>query len=248
MKNNIYEQGKAVRFSGYIKKYGVRYTVSYAMHKLFSPLLHIYFNKVRKQEFFEFSGSKLPYFYHKYRSTWANERIVEIPVFRDIISKSSGKRVLEIGNVMSHYDSATHDIIDKYENDPSIIREDILEFKPESKYDIIISISTFEHVGWDEEPRVPSKIFPVMDSVRGLLSEGGKLIFSIPIAYNPELDKFIFNRDIKIQNAYYMKRVSSSNHWIECSEEDAKKAKYGHPFFCANVLLIGEIHADQCSE
>lgn len=244
MKNNIYEQGKAVRLRGYLKKYGIRYTAAYAMHKLFSPFLHIFFNKLRKQEYFEYKGIRLPYFYHKYRSTWANERIVEIPVFRDIISKSSGKRVLEIGNVISHYDTVNHDIIDKYENDPSIIREDILKFKPDSKYDIIISISTFEHVGWDEEIRVPSKIFPVMDSVKGLLSESGRLIFSIPIGYNPELDKFIFNKEIHLDSAYYMKRVSSSNHWIECTEEDAEKAKYGHPFFCANVLLIGEIHSN----
>lgn len=241
MKNNIYEQRRTERFNAYVKRYGFRYTVSYAMHKLFAPVLHFYFNKVHKQEFFFYNNKNLPYFYHKYRSTWANERIIEIPIFRDILKENTGGKILEIGNVISHYDKVHHEIIDKYENDPSIIREDILDFRPVEKFDLIISISTFEHVGWDEEPRAPEKIFPVMESVKNLLKPGGKLIFSVPVGYNPELDKFIFEGKITLNNAHYLKRVSSSNKWIEATEKDARTAVYGKPFFCANVLLLGEI-------
>ena len=46
-----------------------------------------------------------------------------------------------------------HDIVDKYEKKKGIINQDIVDYKPDKKYDLIISISTLEHVGWDETPR-----------------------------------------------------------------------------------------------
>ena len=34
-----------------------------------------------------------------------------------------------------------------------VINEDITYFQPNHKYDLIVSISTFEHIGFDEDPR-----------------------------------------------------------------------------------------------
>ncbi len=44
--------------------------------------------------------------------------------------------------------------------------KDIVEFVPQDKYDLIISISTLEHVGWDEQPQKPGKLLQAIDHLR----------------------------------------------------------------------------------
>lgn len=70
--------------------------------------------------------------------------------------------MLEVGNVLSHYFPIHHDIVDKYEVCPGVINQDIADFLPQEKYDLILSISTVEHVGWDEQPQEPTKLLQVI--------------------------------------------------------------------------------------
>jgi hypothetical protein len=108
---------------------------------------------------FIFNGKTYYYFVHKYNTTWKNERAVEVPIIWDIVREHyrQGKRVLEVGNVLSHYFRIFHDVLDKYEVAEGVINQDVVDFKPAWKYDLIVSISTLEHVGWDEEPKEPEK-------------------------------------------------------------------------------------------
>lgn len=102
---------------------------------------------------FQFDGREYEYLYHPYNKTWENERGVEIPIFRELLLNHKGKRVLEVGNVLSHYFPIHHEVVKQYEVGSSVINEDIVEFVPQDKYDLILSISTLEHVGWDEHPQ-----------------------------------------------------------------------------------------------
>jgi SAM-dependent methyltransferase len=240
-KHDIYNWGPLERLKSYIQKYGLRYTLEYSMEKIFSPILHIYYKKFKRPEKFIFEGKSLEYFYHKYRSTWANERIVEIPIFKEMLNETSPENTLEVGNVLSHYFEVKYDILDKYENLPNIIQEDILSFMPEKKYKLIISISTFEHIGWDENPRNPEKVKDVIAHIKCLLKDGGRLVFSVPVNYNPELDKMIFSGEINLEKKIYLKRTDKGNHWLEVNEKDILHSKYGNPYFCANALIIGFI-------
>ena len=86
-----------------------------------------------------------------------NERSIEVPIVMEIVNQNKGKRILEIGNVLSNYYKVSHDIVDKYEKAPNVINQDVVDFKTNEKYDLIVSISTLEHVGWDEEPRDDKK-------------------------------------------------------------------------------------------
>jgi hypothetical protein len=38
-------------------------------------------------------------------------------------------------------------VLDKYEQAPGVINEDVVSFSPPQKYDLIVSVSTLEHVG-----------------------------------------------------------------------------------------------------
>ncbi len=82
-------------------------------------------------------------------------------------------------------------IVDKYEKAIGVINEDICNFKPSKKYDLIISISTLEHVGFDEKPRDPCKVLRAIENLKSLLAVGGKLVAILPVGYNPYLDELI---------------------------------------------------------
>lgn len=108
---------------------------------------------------FTFKGEKYKYFCHRYNDSWGNERSIEVPIVKKIINNYHCEEILELGNVLSHYFKICHDVVDKYEKGEGVINQDVVDYNPFKKYKLIISISTLEHVGWDEEPRDPKKSF-----------------------------------------------------------------------------------------
>ena len=95
-----------------------------------------------------------------------NERAIEVPIVWKIVSEYSEGRILEVGNVLSHYFSVCHDILDKYEKADGVINQDVVNFWAPNKYELIVSISTLEHVGWDESPRDPNKILRAIENLK----------------------------------------------------------------------------------
>src|SRR5581483_2472937 len=149
------------------------------------------------------------------------------------------RRVLEVGNVLSHYFPVRHDVLDKYEKSPDIINKDITAFKTAKKYDLIIGISTLEHVGWDERPRDPGKIARAVASMRSLLAPGGRIVLTLPLGYNPHLDRMLDRKQIRFSEARYLKRVSRDNRWIETEWAGVRGSRYNSPYPFANALVIG---------
>ena len=151
-------------------------------------LYFLYHKKLRQNaqnHTFVFRGRVFPYFYSFYHATYANERAIEIPIMMGIVEENLAKRILEVGNVLSHYFDFEHTIVDKYEVGEGVINEDVAEFRTGTKYDLIVSISTLEHVGWDEVPRDNSKIFRAVSVLKSLLSAEGMMIISVPVGQNP---------------------------------------------------------------
>jgi hypothetical protein len=136
---------------------------------------------------FQFGGEELPYFVHVHNRTWTNERCIEVPIARSFISRHPG-RLLEVGNVLSHYGSVDHDIVDKFEQAPGVINEDVVDFSPGESYECIVSISTIEHVGFDEEDLDVRKPDLSIGHLRELLTHTGRLLVTVPMGHNPFLD------------------------------------------------------------
>lgn len=198
-----------------------------------------------RRESFVFNSTKHDYFYHHYNMTILNERFIEVPIVKEYLNDYLGENILEVGNVMSHYFdvkkefSPNYTIVDKYEISPNVLNEDIITFKPQKPFDLILSVSTIEHVGKDETPADPKKANYAIKKIRSMLAPGGTFVCTIPIGYNKNLEKSI---DGLFDDIYCLKRISKDNKWIECKLKDLITIEYGTPFNAANAIIVGVIH------
>ncbi|NYZ75682.1 hypothetical protein H0N98_00320 [Candidatus Micrarchaeota archaeon] len=187
-------------------------------------------------------GRKYHYSHHAYLLTFQNERAVEIPLAYECLQEYQGKKILEVGNVLSYYYPVYHDIVDKYETADWVINEDIVDFSSPHKYDLIICISTLEHIGWDApEEKDETKTLRTVNKFRTLLGKGGTAVVTFPVGYNPYLDTLLKEGRIRFDETYGLKRISWDNRWVEVSIEEAMKMKYGYPFKAVNGLIIGKL-------
>jgi hypothetical protein len=188
---------------------------------------------------FTLGGRRLRYFVHPYNVTWRNERADEIPIVLEALDEHRGGHVLEVGNVLAHYGHRGHDVVDKYERSPGVHNLDVLDFEPERRYDLVLTVSTLEHVGFDEEVRDPDKPRRAVDAMAGLLAPGGTLLVTAPLGYNEALDRDLHGGRIAFDELRYLKRVSADNRWEEVPAEQARGIAYGSPFPRANCLAVG---------
>jgi len=185
-----------------------------------------------RQSTFLLGGREYHYLYHTYNLAWRNERSFEVPVVWEIASGYDPERVLEVGNVLSHYYPVTHEVIDLYERCPGVRNADAATFDPGRDYDLIISISTIEHIGWDEDPREAGKAAGAVRNLEGLLAPGGRLVMTVPLGQNPELDRLIEHGDLTFSELRCMERVSRRNEWREIDVGEA-------PGVCARGRFAG---------
>jgi hypothetical protein len=197
---------------------------------------------------FSFRGRTYPYFYTARNFAWMSERTIEVPIVAPYLEQAylENKRILEVGDVMRHYSRfKTHDIVDKYDYRQELINVDIEDFRPQQPYDLIVSISTLEHVGWDApEVRDPAKILRTLRVITDLLlAPGGIAVITMPVGWNSDLDNQLRCNEIPFSERYFLKRVSKGNQWEETTADEALAKQYGTPFYCANAIVVGIIAA-----
>lgn len=226
-----------------LKNQGIVYVV-FGIRNRIIHLIYPLFIKHTKSKF-KFRKIKLRYCFAKYDTCWATERTIEIPLIVYFLNKlnARNKPLLEIGNVLNNYTTKYQPtVVDKYELAKGVINQDIVSYRPIKKYPVAISISTLEHIGFDEIPKNSSKIIKSIQNIlTNCLMRRGKLIFTMPLGYNLYLDKLIRQNKIKINEQYFFKRISISNKWIETNKKDAFLIKYNFPYENGNAVLIGII-------
>ncbi len=239
------------------KRKGLYYVARHSAITIFHYLLAWYYRKFRSSEGFRFHGNTYHYLFHPYITTWRNERAVVIPIIWDIVKKSreQEKRILEVGNVLSYYFKVDHDILDKYEIMNGVINEDVVDFNPLKRYDVIISIFTLVVVGWSEDieayrtganspgvsPRDPNKVLRAINNLNRLLAPGGQIIAFHALGHNPAMDKLLKSGELRFDKHYYLKRISGYR-WKEVDELDLNEVKYDISIPSANEVLIGVIN------
>lgn len=180
---------------------------------------------------FTFDGESYPYLRRLYGLTWATERAVEVPVCSRVVERHAGRRVLEVGNVLSHYGPVAHEVVDKYERAPGVRNVDVLALPAERSYDLLVAISTLEHVGRDEEPRDPGRAIAALEHLRGLLRPGGRLVATVPAGYHPELDR-------ALAEGPYELRAMRRRPWREIAPSEAFECPYDFLVYSASAVLF----------
>jgi SAM-dependent methyltransferase len=224
------------------KREGFYYVVRVSAVNIFGYLLVHYYRKFRSSESFEFQGNTYRYFFHPYDTTWRNERALVIPIIWDIVNKSreQGKRILEVGNMLSYYFKVDHDILDKYEIVDGVINEDVVDFNPSKRYDLIVSPLSIMSVGWDEDPQDPNKVLRAINNLNRLLTPGGQIVVALSLGYNPAMDNLLKSGELRFDKHYYLKRISGYR-WKEVDGLDLNEVKYDNSIPTANEVLIGVI-------
>jgi len=218
------------KFMEEIKKNGVLKTLhkslKYAEDMIISRFL---FLKSKKQ--FYFKGKKLNYFYHRYNKTWKNERAIEIPIALEYLSRYQNKKILEIGNVLNHYLNVNHVVIDKYEIFPGVINKDIENICLNDKFDLIISISTIEHIGLDDYPKDPEKAIRTLKKLKKkFLKKDGIILISFPFGYNEKISEMINKNKLSNFEMFCFKKINEKeNIWKEVEYKEVKNYKYSQP-------------------
>jgi hypothetical protein len=229
--------GLAAKVRWFAKRFGVSEMFWKPVRVGCSPLIIPFL----PQRTFEFKGRTLRCFYHWYNMTWAGERTVEIPIARSYLEAHPGATVLEVGNVLPHYYPAEYEVVDKFERGPHIINADIVDYSPPTRYDLILSISTFEHIGFDDEASGSSgdKILAALANCRRLLSARGLLVITVPTGYNPDLDRMVQLGSLGSSAEYFLRRTGRRQ-WQPCGRDEALSCRYRRPYPYANGLLVAE--------
>lgn len=146
---------------------------------------------------FTFHGKTLRYNRIAYNNR--AERAVEIPLAFDFLARHQyDAPVLEVGNVLQHYENALSDafgirsrcIIDKFEVGDGVENRDLMDIDSQEKYRVIVSVSTIEHVGQNVNPlglfgeqlRVTDREAPLkaVAKIYDLLIPGGHALLTVP--------------------------------------------------------------------
>jgi SAM-dependent methyltransferase len=201
-----------------------------------------YYKKFKSSETFEFQGKTYAYFFHPYGTTWRNERIVAVPIIWDIVKEyeEKGKSILEVGNMLSYYFKVSHDILDKYEIKDGVINQDVVEFEPSKKYDLIISISTLPEVGWYDKPRDPDKSMRAFENLKKLLAPGGRMVLVVGLGLYTQFESSLRAKTIKFNKQAYLRHLKG-HRWQEAEWKDVKDMKYDKFVPTAHGILIGTI-------
>ncbi len=201
-------------------------------------LQFLFFRMFNRKKIFSFQKEKYEYLINKI--TFFNERMVEVPIFRRIIEKNKDKKILEVGHVLHNFFPITHDVLDKYESSRGVINEDIATFNTPKKYDLVISISTLEHVGWDEDPREPEKIIEAFKNLKNITKKGGQIIFSVPWGYNSVLDRLIIEKNPLITESLFLKKIRFDE-WKQTTLDEMRSSRYKLKVPCATGIVVGII-------
>lgn len=202
----------------------------------------LFYKLVRGKKSFVFEGKRYRYFYHAYNRTIASERVIEIPIAKSFLDKFEGKDILEVGNVMSHYFPINHDVLDKYEKAEGVINEDVINFKSNKKYDLIISVSTMEHVGYSYgEEYNPKKFSKGIENLVSLLKPEGLLVVTFSLFYNEYLTNLIVENRTSFNKEIFFRRTSFWNEWNEVNRKEAilEAKEYDAYYANSNILYIG---------
>ena len=224
---------RSVRDAGLLPT--LRISLSWAARFLAGPSVA---KRVRGSSRFQLSGAEVSYVDSWHNWTWLNERAVEVSIAQSALAAVEPSRAIEIGAVLPHYGNNDHRVIDKYEVGDGIEQLDIFDLPAKPFYELVLCISTLEHVGWDEPDRDAELALAACEHLKKLVAPGGELLITVPVGYHPRLDAAIRSGELAFDEVRAMRCEYPSMTWNEVAPSSVADATYDELIYRAEAVLI----------
>jgi septal ring factor EnvC (AmiA/AmiB activator) len=227
---------------------------------------------------FDFKSKKL--YYNRIQYNNPSERAVEVPIGFDFLAANieESARVLEVGNVLSCYENTlskeigiiSREIVDKFEKGLGIDNQDLMELNPPDKYNLIVCISTVEHIGQEVDPtggygehtdsRDREAPLKAIVKIYDLLAVNGKALITVPfgtltdgrwyIQFSGQYLALLYNKygiPKEAVSTSFLKLIDRDPSgpvnmlWEESQGLEVSNCEYSYPFITANAIAVIEL-------
>jgi hypothetical protein len=187
----------------------------------------------------ELLGRRIPLHYEFRRWAWRSERCVELALGMRALRAHDSRDVLEVGNVMPLTGIGGHTVVDKYEKGPDVLNVDIVDYAPERRFGLVLSLSTLEHVGWDELPRDPGKAALALARLKDLSEPGGAMLVTIPVGTHRRLERAFTAPQSPFDAIALFVKTSRRARWTRREPSELSRYEYARPYALGNAILVG---------
>ena len=135
-------------------------------------------------------------------------------------------------------------MVDKYERGAGVLNVDALEYSPpEPCDDLIVSVSTLEHVGWDETERDPPRACAVGRGAGPAISPGGRHAARHPARWATTRCSTRPSAPGGVPSLYTLRalRRTARTAWEEAEPADVWDVRYDQLLCAANAVLVGTV-------
>jgi SAM-dependent methyltransferase len=193
---------------------------------------------------YELAGRTFPYQVSDYNGTRQNERAVEVPVGLFLLGQATNgdASVLEVGAVLPHYrvgwPDDGHTVIDLHEEYRSVINADVLTWEPDDQFDLILSISTLDHLHNLDE------LIDALRRLRRWLAPGGLLFITLPygqpawVGGGEWIDRFVLGEN-DATTVWRMDKIDVTRHlWAQVEDSATPPSAYHGQSPAANTVYM----------
>jgi hypothetical protein len=230
-----------------VSEEGFRIALASGSRLVGAHLVHPLTVSRRRGRTFHAAGVELAYETTRYNNSWLNERTVEISLARHILGVRRPRSVLEVGNVLRNYrltelQGVEHTIIDRYEEIGDVLNTDVRTFRIGRLYETVVSVSTLEHVGYDEPDKDADGAVRGLETMRHHLANDGVMLVTVPLGYNAGLDAAVAEGRFACPEQFCLRRTTKDNRWIQDDVQSGLALSYGSKFRNANAIYVGLQH------
>ena len=151
---------------------------------------------------FELDASDYRYLYDRHKFTWLTERAVEVPVAQALVDQHAPDRRARDRQRALALPPAAALGRRQVRAGPGVLNRDVLDLGGLGRFDLIVAISTLEHVGLGRAARaIRQRHSAPSRCCAALLAPEGLLAITVPVGYNTAFDAALRSGQVPLHRA-----------------------------------------------